>query len=355
MYYNQRNVRNGSEFRPGQLVWLYRPARGPGITKFGHRWRGPGKIIEATGYDNYLIQMLESGQELVTHCSFLLSYYYPTHLLEQMGKDIAADLREEAVAAADLDSDDEDDTVAEMEAPSDDQNSPETVGAAVVTSAATEPSRAETPRVATPARAEIAAAADEAAAAAPTEQPEADLTPRPDVQQPARRLSPARKQRRRAERPEPAAAAADQDQGRDAVPDRPRVRTKRPRAAPASSAIAGRTRAKIRKAPNAGVGRDDGRDESPSRAHAGPTALAAADQPSDEGQSAGRVAVERDGEEDQGGGGQRREQLVDEQLARGPRVEEDQEEGPRVGEHGAEGRQVEQDAATARHEAAAAA
>ncbi|KAE9270879.1 hypothetical protein PR003_g30686 [Phytophthora rubi] len=234
MYYNQRNVRNGT--------------RGPGITKFGHRWRGPGKIIEATGYDNYLIQMLESGQELVTHCSFLLSYYYPTHLLEQMAKDIAADLREEAVAAADLDSDDEDGAETEMEAQNEDQNSPEAVGAAVVTSVATEPSHAATPRAATPARAEIAAAADEAAAVESTEQPEADLTPRPDVQQPARRLSPTREQRRRAERPEPAAAAADQDQGRDAMPDRPRVHTKRPRAAPASSsdAIAGRTRAKIR-------------------------------------------------------------------------------------------------------------
>ncbi|KAE9348022.1 hypothetical protein PF008_g7539 [Phytophthora fragariae] len=94
MYYNQQNVRNGSEFRPGQIVSLYRPTRRPGITKFGHRWRGPGKIIEASGYDNYLIQMLESGQKLVTHCSFPLSYYYPTHLLEQMAKDIAANLRE---------------------------------------------------------------------------------------------------------------------------------------------------------------------------------------------------------------------------------------------------------------------
>eukprot|EP00644_Phytophthora_capsici_P006108 jgi/Phyca11/129900/e_gw1.89.101.1 len=75
MYYNQRNVRGGSKFRDGQLVWVYRPAKAPGITKFGHRWRGPGKIVEAAGYGNYLVQMLELGQELVIHCSFLLSYY----------------------------------------------------------------------------------------------------------------------------------------------------------------------------------------------------------------------------------------------------------------------------------------
>ncbi|GMF18589.1 unnamed protein product [Phytophthora fragariaefolia] len=57
-------------------------------------------IHEAAGYDNYLVKMLESGQELVTHCSFLLPYYYPSNLLGQMARDIALDLREEAVAAA---------------------------------------------------------------------------------------------------------------------------------------------------------------------------------------------------------------------------------------------------------------
>lgn len=102
MYYNQRNVRQHAVFRPGQLVWVYRPARGPGITKFGHRWRGPAQILEAAGYDNYRIRMLESGHELVTHCSFLISFYYPTNLLEQMAKDIDFDLREEAIAAADI-------------------------------------------------------------------------------------------------------------------------------------------------------------------------------------------------------------------------------------------------------------
>ncbi|GMF28491.1 unnamed protein product [Phytophthora fragariaefolia] len=80
-----------------------RQAIGPGITKFGHRWRGPGQIVEAAGYDNYLVKMLESGHELVTHCSFLLPYYYPSNLLDPMARDIALDLREEAVAAADDD------------------------------------------------------------------------------------------------------------------------------------------------------------------------------------------------------------------------------------------------------------
>ncbi|KAI9998262.1 hypothetical protein PInf_002624 [Phytophthora infestans] len=110
MYYNQRKVRTGREFRPNQLVWVYRPARGPGITKFGHRWRGPAQIVGAAGYDNFLIKMLGSGKEIVTHCSFLLSYYYPTHLLDDMAADIASDLREEAIAAADIDPDDDRET-----------------------------------------------------------------------------------------------------------------------------------------------------------------------------------------------------------------------------------------------------
>ncbi|KAI9984069.1 hypothetical protein PInf_005359 [Phytophthora infestans] len=92
MYYNQRKVRTGREFRPNQLVWVYRPARGPAITKFGHRWRGPAQIVGAAGYDNFLIKMLESGKEIVTHCAFLLSYYYPTHLLDDMAADIATDI-----------------------------------------------------------------------------------------------------------------------------------------------------------------------------------------------------------------------------------------------------------------------
>ncbi|GMF42814.1 unnamed protein product [Phytophthora fragariaefolia] len=63
MYYNPRNVRHGTVFRIGQLVWSYGPTRGPGITKFGNRWRGPGQIMEAAGYDNYLVKMLESDRE----------------------------------------------------------------------------------------------------------------------------------------------------------------------------------------------------------------------------------------------------------------------------------------------------
>ncbi|KAG3120788.1 hypothetical protein PI124_g18332 [Phytophthora idaei] len=40
--------------------------------------------------------MPESENVLVTHRSFLLPYFYPTKLLDNMAKDIVQDLREEA-------------------------------------------------------------------------------------------------------------------------------------------------------------------------------------------------------------------------------------------------------------------
>ncbi|GMF19576.1 unnamed protein product [Phytophthora fragariaefolia] len=52
--------------------------------------------------------MMESGRELVIHCLFLVPYSYQTNLLEQMANDIALDLREAAVAAADIDPEDDD-------------------------------------------------------------------------------------------------------------------------------------------------------------------------------------------------------------------------------------------------------
>jgi hypothetical protein len=60
------------------------------------------------------VQMMESGDELVMHCSFLLRYYYPNNLLEEMAKDIALDLRDKAIAAADVDADNEDDATPDI-------------------------------------------------------------------------------------------------------------------------------------------------------------------------------------------------------------------------------------------------
>ncbi|GMF20069.1 unnamed protein product [Phytophthora fragariaefolia] len=118
IYYNMRNERHRVDFREGQLVWVYRPARGLGITKLGHRWRGSAQIVQAAGYDNFKVKMLESEHEIVVHCSFLLPFYHPINLLNHMAKDMALDLREEAIAATDIDEDDSPNAEQEGLAPS---------------------------------------------------------------------------------------------------------------------------------------------------------------------------------------------------------------------------------------------
>lgn len=37
-YYDRSTVRKKEHFKPGMLVWLYKPPRGNGVTKLVHRW-----------------------------------------------------------------------------------------------------------------------------------------------------------------------------------------------------------------------------------------------------------------------------------------------------------------------------
>jgi hypothetical protein len=156
--------------------------------------------------------MMESGDELVTHCSIPLSYYYPSNLLEEMAKDIALDLREEAIAVANIDADSEDDAtpiIVDLQAI---QNNLTPVSD--LTAATEQPRRAE-----------------------------ANQTPCTQAQPTARQERRAQGKRRREERQELAdTVAADESSARDATTE-PRVRRQRVRAAPAGpdDAIAGRT------------------------------------------------------------------------------------------------------------------
>jgi hypothetical protein len=189
--------------------------------------------------------MLESGDELVTHCSFLLSYYYPTHLLEEIAENIADTLSEEAVAAADIDPDEEGGELPEIDAPGTAENCPTASGR----EAAAEPTTAE--EVTT-----RPAAEDEDEGQARDAEPRPDTAPERDgsdardaeqletEQQPARsrkRAAPTQSTRSR----EDAAAGASTD-------GPPRQRRKRVRvAAPdaGGDTIASRTRARARRAP----------------------------------------------------------------------------------------------------------
>lgn len=273
MYYNQRSGRQKTVFKSKQLVWVYKPARGPGITKFGHRWRGPGQIVEAAGYDNYLVKMLESGHELVTHCSFLLPYYYPSNLLDQMARDIALDLREEAVAAADndqmegVDGSDQDGSL-QLDGPDPGQDISVTgadertipaIGAAVSDAVANSPAEAH------PAAAEPSTpAGPDADAVEPTNATAAEQT-NVVTAAPKRRRGRPRKHPVAAATPAATDAATSTEQGR---------KRRRIAAEPISlgDAVAGRTRARIRSSPYPGDDDEDHdrrRDDSPSRVEAG--------------------------------------------------------------------------------------
>jgi hypothetical protein len=246
MYYNQRKERGGREFRLNQLVWVYRPARGPGITKFGHRWRGPAQVMEAADYDNFRVKMLESGRELVVHCSFLLSYFYPTNLLDAMARDIADDLREEAIAAADIDPEESSGGAPDLEQPAvaeDSQTNTE------VEAAATAP----------PAEGATTQAEPSSAEQDPGEQQVRDdgdtrdngLPRGTDGRQQGQQSTSARK------RAAPARAGGDPTGGANAAGPaasrRPRKRVRTIAPAADGDAVASRTRARGRRAPQPGV------------------------------------------------------------------------------------------------------
>ncbi|KAE9295160.1 hypothetical protein PR003_g24087 [Phytophthora rubi] len=96
-YYNKK-TRQGRAFNPGDRVWVYNPPRGAKATKFVHRWMGPARIVEAAGYDNFLLRREDKGgapELIIAHVSFLVSYHSPEPLLERAAADIDAQLEYE--------------------------------------------------------------------------------------------------------------------------------------------------------------------------------------------------------------------------------------------------------------------
>ncbi|OWZ06646.1 LOW QUALITY PROTEIN: hypothetical protein PHMEG_00021072 [Phytophthora megakarya] len=94
-YYNRR-VRKRREFCMGDCVWVYNPPRGKTATKFVHQWMGPLRVVEPTGYDNYLMTSEDNAgnaESGIGQVSFLVNYHYPVPLLKQ----IAGDLDEQLV------------------------------------------------------------------------------------------------------------------------------------------------------------------------------------------------------------------------------------------------------------------
>ncbi|POM73717.1 LOW QUALITY PROTEIN: Hypothetical protein PHPALM_9409 [Phytophthora palmivora] len=97
-YYNRR-VKNGRGFKPGDRVWMFKPPRGSNASKFVHQWLGPLKVIESAGYDNYLLEREDDGdkhEQFIAHVSFLVTYHYPTTLLDVAATDIEKQLEHES-------------------------------------------------------------------------------------------------------------------------------------------------------------------------------------------------------------------------------------------------------------------
>ncbi|OWZ09842.1 LOW QUALITY PROTEIN: hypothetical protein PHMEG_00017395 [Phytophthora megakarya] len=97
--YYDRKVRNQRKFKIGDRVWLFRPSRGPKVTKFVQFWIGPLKIVDERGYENFLLQQEDGkgeNEQVIAHVSFLVTYHYPVDQLRCVADDIENELRWES-------------------------------------------------------------------------------------------------------------------------------------------------------------------------------------------------------------------------------------------------------------------
>ena len=83
-----RQQRHDHSFRVGELVWAYKPPRGPGITKLRHHWVGPCVIKDDVGYDNFRVERLDEGTMVIVHSSLLWPYTSNRDMLESIARDV---------------------------------------------------------------------------------------------------------------------------------------------------------------------------------------------------------------------------------------------------------------------------
>jgi hypothetical protein len=93
--YYDRQQRNDTEFRLGELVWVHRPPENKKKTKLRHGWLGPCRIEDFVGYDNLRVKALEDGKELIVHVSLVLHYTEPDSMLEAVTADLDRQLLED--------------------------------------------------------------------------------------------------------------------------------------------------------------------------------------------------------------------------------------------------------------------
>lgn len=88
-----RKVRSGYEFKKGQLVWVFKPPHGKGVTKLRHPWLGPCRVQSDAGHDNFVVSPLDGSDELLAHESILLSYYESTAVRASVAAEIQSEDR----------------------------------------------------------------------------------------------------------------------------------------------------------------------------------------------------------------------------------------------------------------------
>jgi hypothetical protein len=86
--YYDRKARGEYQFEERQLVWVYQPPRGPGITKLRHQWLGPCRVMESAGYDNFRVKRLDGQGELLAHMSLLLPFNAPASTMDAAAADL---------------------------------------------------------------------------------------------------------------------------------------------------------------------------------------------------------------------------------------------------------------------------
>lgn len=57
-------------FKIGDLVWIYRPPKGKGISKLVHQCLGPVEVVDEAGYENFCVERKDHGalgEQLIVH------------------------------------------------------------------------------------------------------------------------------------------------------------------------------------------------------------------------------------------------------------------------------------------------
>jgi hypothetical protein len=82
--------------RPGMWVWIARVSRDKGVSKLKHRFRGPARLVEAVGFDNWRVECLwDHGAPLLVHASECLPFFDDGELQRAAVLDTVSDGEEE--------------------------------------------------------------------------------------------------------------------------------------------------------------------------------------------------------------------------------------------------------------------